>query len=153
MSDLLLVGYHPLVSCLCLPLPSGPHRPSPLRSRVSNLLRMQRRPPPCLFPALFFSPHLRLVFFTSLPIFMPVSLCQYGFRHTRTPALSEFIHPRSALSAFIKVRLSVAAVIDSVSPSVCRCDALKYTKATPTSPGITFFSSPPHTFRGKISLE
>lgn len=44
-----------------------------------NLLRMRAGPPLCLYSLLIFS---LLLFSTSLPIFMPVPLCQYAFRQT-----------------------------------------------------------------------
>lgn len=54
-------------------------------------------PPLCLYPPLIF-PHF--FFSVSLPIFMPVPLCQYTFRHTLAPVFHPFFLSLSLFGAF-----------------------------------------------------
>lgn len=68
-----------------------------------NLLRMRTGPPLCLYSLLIFS---LLLFSTSLPIFMPVPLCQYAFRQTFALLFHPIFFFYSGLSAFSSSRSS-----------------------------------------------
>lgn len=69
-----------------------------------NLLRMRTGPPLCLYSLLIFS---LLLFSTSLPIFMPVPLCQYAFRQTFALLFHPIFFFYSGLSAFIELSVFV----------------------------------------------
>ena len=97
--------------CLCLPLSSASrlfHPPaSPLAPVRLIFFSTWTGPPLCLCSPLIFP---RFFFSVSLPIFMPVPLCQYTFRHTLAPVFHPFFFSLSlylGLSNFIKLSVSL----------------------------------------------
>lgn len=95
--------------CLLLPLSSASRLffPSPLAPVLLIFFRTWTGPPLCLYPPLIFP---RFFFSVSLPIFMPVPLCQYTFRHTLAPVFHPFFFSLSlylGLSNFIKLSVSL----------------------------------------------
>lgn len=123
---------------LRLSLSLGSHRLSfSSRSCMSNLLRMQTGPPPRLYSPLIFS---RFFFFMSLPIFMPVPLCQYRFHHTLTPLFQSFFFSLfRAFRLYQALHLSLFCRRFCFCLSVCLCDAFKYQKSSAKEPQYDLF--------------